>query len=111
MRSTGRRRSASTRPTDTILEIISAVLDHPTFFDKESAAGLGELLADLLADEDPAKTGRDRLIEFVRSARRRLKQPPRSRCQAGSREALLAMAERPWTSPPAPRLAQRTAVV
>jgi hypothetical protein len=88
--------------TDTILEIISAVLDHPTFFDKESAAGLGELLADLLADEHPLEIGRDGLIEFVHSARHRLKQLPRSRHQAGSREALLAMAERLWASPPPP---------
>ena len=88
--------------TDTILEIISAVLDHPTFFDKESAAGLGELLADLLADEHPLKIGRDGLTEFVHSARRRLKQLSRSRHQAGSREALLAMAERLWASPPPP---------
>jgi hypothetical protein len=88
--------------TDTILEIISAVLDHPTLFDKESAAGLGELLADLLAGEHPLKIGRDGLTEFVHSARRRLKQLPRSRHQAGSREALLAMAERLWASPPPP---------
>jgi Domain of unknown function (DUF4214) len=88
--------------TDTILEIISAVLDHLTFFDKESAAGLGELLADLLADEHPLEIGRDGLIEFVHSARHRLKQLPRSRHQAGSREALLAMAERLWASPPPP---------
>lgn len=88
--------------TDTILEIISTVLDHPTFFDKKSAADLGELLADLLADEHPLKIGRDGLTEFVHSARRRLKQLPRSRHQAGSREALLAMAERLWASPPPP---------
>jgi hypothetical protein len=90
--------------TDTILEIISAVLDHLTFFDTESAAGLGELLADLLADEHPLKIGRDGLTEFVHSARRRLKQLPRSPHQAGSREGLLAMAERvrPAAPPPAP---------
>jgi hypothetical protein len=88
--------------TDTILEIISAVLDHPTVFDKEHAAGLGELLADLLADEHPLKIGRDGLTEFVHAARRRLRQLPRSRHQAGSREALLAMAERLWASPPPP---------
>jgi hypothetical protein len=86
--------------TDTVLEIISAVLDRLTFRDKESTAGLGELLADLLAGEHPLNIDRDGLTEFVRSARRRLKQPPPSRHQAGSREALLAMAERLWASPP-----------
>jgi hypothetical protein len=86
--------------TDTILEIISAVLDRLTLPDKESAAGVGKLLADLLADEHPLKIDRDWLTEFVHSARCRLKQPPPSRHQAGSREALLAMAERLWASPP-----------
>lgn len=88
--------------TDATFEIISAVLDRLAFPDEESAAGLGELLADLLADEHPLNIDRGGLIELVRSARRRLKQPPPSRHQAGPREALLAMAERLWAARSAP---------
>jgi hypothetical protein len=85
---------------DTILEIISAVLDRVTFIDEESAAGFGEWLRDLLADEHPLEIDSGALVGLLRSARYRLKSPAPGRQQPGAKEALLNLAERLRRPPP-----------
>jgi hypothetical protein len=79
---------------DTIIQIISEVLDRVTSIEEEGAAGFGDLLKYLLCDEPPLEIDGRALAEVVRSARRRLKRPPGGRHEQGSRGALLAMAER-----------------
>jgi hypothetical protein len=85
---------------DVILQIISAVLDRPTFNDEEGAAALGNLLTSLLAFEKPPEIDGGSLAELARSVRRRLNCPPPGRRQRGAKEALLALAERLRTPPP-----------
>ena len=85
---------------NTILAIVSAVLDRVSFRDNESATGFEELLADLLDGERPPETRVSAFTEPVRSARRRLDHPASGRHRPGSREALLAMAERLRITPP-----------
>jgi hypothetical protein len=85
---------------DTSLEIISAVLDRAAFIDEESAAGFGELLKDLLADEHPLEIDSGALVGLLRSARCRLKSPASGRQEPGAKEARLTLAERLRAQPP-----------
>jgi hypothetical protein len=89
---------------DTILEIISAVLDRVTFIDEESTARFGERLRDLLAEGHPLEIDSGALVGLLRSARYRLKPPAPGRHQPGAKEALLTLAERmrAVAPPPAP---------
>lgn len=88
---------------DTILEIIAAVLDRVVVTDEASAAGLGELLKDLLADERPLEIDSGGLAGLLHSARCRLKSPAPGRQQAEAKEALLTLAERLRAPPPPPK--------
>lgn len=85
---------------DTILEIISAVLDRVTFIDEESTAGFGELLKELLANEHPLEIDSGALVGLLRSARCRLRPPAPDRPQPGAKEALLRLAEHLRVPPP-----------
>ena len=88
---------------DAVLEIISVALDRVRFSDNESMACFGDLLPDLLADQGPPEIDGSGSAEVVSRARRQLEHRPARRQQSGSREALLALAERlRRTSPPAP---------
>jgi hypothetical protein len=86
--------------TDTILEIISAVLDRVTFIDEESTAGFGELLKNLLGNEHPLEIESGALVGLLRSARYRLKPRAPGRHRPGAKEALLTLAERMRAAPP-----------
>jgi hypothetical protein len=85
--------------TDTILRVISEVLDSVIFATDDMADDLGEILTYLLSDEHRLGIDRRALAEAARSARRRLRQPSLARSEPRSREALLAMAERLGATP------------
>lgn len=88
---------------DAVLDIISVALDRVPFSDNESIACFGELLPDSLADQGPREIDGSALAAIVSRARRQLEHRPARRQQSGSREALLALAQRlRRTSPPAP---------
>jgi hypothetical protein len=84
---------------DKIVQVISEILDGVKFSKKESASDFGDLLTSLLTEKHPLAIGSCALVKAVRSARRRLSQPPLGRPPLGrnqqrSREMLLATAER-----------------
>ena len=85
---------------DTALEVISAVQDRLTFSDNASSACFANVLNSLLADGQPLEPDSGRFIEMIVAARRRLNPPFRGGPGAGSREPLLAMAERLRLKPP-----------
>jgi hypothetical protein len=85
--------------SEAVVQVISTVLDRVTF-DNESAAKFADFLADLVDGERPPEIGGSTFTELVRSARRRLDHPASGRERRGSREALVAMAERLRTTPP-----------
>ena len=85
---------------DTALEVISAVLDRLSFSDDASSAGFANVLNSLLADGQPLEPDSGGFIEMIVAARRRLNPPFLGASEAGSREPLLAMAERLRLTPP-----------
>lgn len=85
---------------DTVLVLITELLDRLTFPDERSASHFGDLLSGLLSDDRPLGIDVAELPELVRSARRRLKQLPPGSHHTGLREPLLALAERLRATPP-----------
>ncbi len=79
---------------ETVLQLISEVLNCTKFTNEESVSEFGEILKDLLSDQHPLAIDGAVLARAVRSARHRLSQPSVGPSEPESRRALLAMAER-----------------
>ena len=90
--------------TETVLQLISEVLNCTEFTKEESTSEFGDVLKRLLSDQHPLGIDSALLAQAVRSARRRLSRPSADRNEPGSRAVLLSMAERLRPSPSPARL-------
>src|SRR6516165_315542 len=79
---------------ETVLPLISEVLNCTAFTKEESTSEFGDVLKRLLSDQHAPGIDSAMLAQVVRSARYRLSRPSLGRSGPGSREALLATAER-----------------
>jgi hypothetical protein len=79
--------------TAIVLQLISELLSCLKFTDEESA-DFGNVLRGFLSDQHALGIDGELLADAARSARRRLKRPPRGHSASTSRDALLATAER-----------------
>jgi hypothetical protein len=79
---------------ETVLQLISRVLNCTKFTNEESVSEFGEILKGLLSDQHPLAIDSAVLARAVRSARHRLRQPSIGANEPEARTALLAMAER-----------------
>ena len=90
--------------TETVLQLISEILSCTEFPQSESAAAFGDILIPLLSYQPRLGIDSVLLALAVRSARRRLSHSAPARREPGSREVLLAMANRLRASPSHKRL-------
>jgi len=90
--------------TETVLQLISEILSCTEFPQSESAAAFGDILIPLLSYQPRLGIDSALLALAVRSARRRLSHSTPARREPGSREVLLAMANRLRASPSHKRL-------
>ena len=79
---------------DTIIRLLSRVVDFINLDERKSAPRLAVVLADLLSVEYSFGTDKGALAKTLQSARRRLQKQRASRTDQKSREVLLAMADR-----------------
>ncbi len=79
---------------DINLSFFAELLKRIDFGEEEGAADFGNILAHLLSDERPANIDNSALAKAVQSARRPPSPPAHSSKKQGSREALLAIAQR-----------------
>ena len=90
--------------TETVLPLISEVLNCTAFTKEESTSEFGDVLKRLLSDQHRLGIDSAMLAQVVRSARRRLSRPSLGGSGPTSREGLLAMAERLRPTPSPARL-------
>ena len=90
--------------TETVLQLISEILSCTEFPQSESAAAFGDILIPFLSYQPRLGINSALLALAVRSARRRLSRSAPARREPGSREVLLAMANRLRASPSHKRL-------
>jgi hypothetical protein len=91
------------RTDDFNLSVFIELLKRIDFSDEKAAPDFGSVLCEWLSDEHPAGIDSDALAEAVQSARRPPIQPALDGNKPGSRDGLLAIAQRLRVAPPPQR--------
>ncbi len=82
------------RSEDIKFPLLAELLERIEISDEDTGADFGDVLAHLLSDQHPAGIDRGALAKAAQSARRAPSQPALSGDKQGSRDALLAIAQR-----------------